>query len=158
MYDEKEQASEVYLEAIVVTFDDMATTGIGLTSFSTLQLYNVYTLAINDRPCTVFAGEVSDGCREQCASPILTSSCQIIYSDTTDPIDNAGNPYDILKTIVRTYREDDVEAVKLGGMVVKPVDLYDSRYALMCTIDLREYFSCSCPTMTKLTRTLLTLS
>ena len=127
MYNEEESA--VYLDAVVVTLDDMAATGIGLTSFSTVQLYNIYTLAVNDKPCTVFGfgGEVTDGCRERCASPILTSSCEIVYSDSFDPIGSAGNPYDILQDVTRVYREDDVEAVKLGKMVIKPLDMYDSR-------------------------------
>ena len=57
--------SGVYLDAIVVTFEDNAATGIGLLAYSKVLLYNVYSLAVNDRPCTVFASEVTDGCRER---------------------------------------------------------------------------------------------
>jgi len=125
VYNEDESA--VYLDAVVITFDDRAATGIGLVSFSKVLLYNIYSLAINDRPCSVFAGGlVTDGCRERCANPIRTSGCQIVYSDSFDPIGNAGDPFDILMDVTRDYEEDDVDAVKLGGMLVKPNDMYDA--------------------------------
>jgi hypothetical protein len=124
VYDEED--SQVYLDAVVITFDDRASTGIGLTTYNKILMYNIYTIAINDRPCTVFAAEVTDGCREKCASKLLTSGCQLEYDDFLDVFASPGAPFDIVAPVMRVYREDDVEPVKLGGMVVKPLDMYDS--------------------------------
>ena len=79
-----------------------------------------------------FCLQVTDGCRQRCASSILTSSCQLVYADNFDPIGGAGDPFDIIDVVTRNYREDDIEAVKLGGMVVKPLDMYDSRSVAQC--------------------------
>ena len=122
----REEDSGVYLDAIVVTFDDRAATGIGLTTYNKALLYNIYTLAINDRPCSIFADEVTDGCRERCATKILTSGCQLKYDSNLDPIDSPGAPFDRGTVVSRDYFEDDNEAVRLGSMVIKPLDMYDS--------------------------------
>lgn len=44
----------IFLDDIVVTFTDNGVTGVGLRKFTSVLLYNLYTIAVNDKPCVVF--------------------------------------------------------------------------------------------------------
>jgi hypothetical protein len=138
-----EDVSGVYLDSLVISLNDHGTSSIGLSALNNLQLYSIYSLAINDRHCTVFAGEDSDGCRARCANSVLSNGCALTYTDKFDISANAGTPFDLHKNITRQYLEDDIEAVKLGGMVVKPTDMYDSRYGLKSDESVCAMFSLS---------------
>uniref|UniRef100_A0A7S0F1K6 PKD/REJ-like domain-containing protein n=1 Tax=Hanusia phi TaxID=3032 RepID=A0A7S0F1K6_9CRYP len=121
-----EADSYVFLETLVITFEDNAVTGIGTKGFAQVLLYNFYTLAINDRPCIIFGDTVSDGCRQRCATSNLANKCSPVFNSVRDVVSFAGNPFDLLANITRNYLEDDQTAVRLGGLVTKPIDLYDS--------------------------------
>ena len=116
----------VFLDSLVITFQDNGVTGIGLQGFIQILLFNIYSLAVNDNPCTIFDEKRSSGCREKCANVLTTNRCSIIYSDKMDVIFTAGLPFDLNETVGASYREDDITPVRIGGMVTKPNDLYDS--------------------------------
>ena len=44
----------IFLDDIVITFTDNGVTGVGLKKFTSVLLYNLYTIAVNDKPCVVF--------------------------------------------------------------------------------------------------------
>eukprot|EP00960_Hanusia_phi_P075044 768366-Hanusia_phi.AAC.6 len=109
-----EADSYVFLETLVITFEDNAVTGIGTKGFAQVLLYNFYTLAINDRPCIIFGDTVSDGCRQRCATSNLANKCSPVFNSVRDVVSFAGNPFDLLANITRNYLEDDQTAVRLG--------------------------------------------
>jgi len=105
----------IFLDDAVITFTDNGVTGVGLKKFTSVQLYNIYTLAVNDRPCVVFQGKASSGCRERCAHMGQPSTCF-----------DSGLPFDLSHSINITMTEGQQEPILLGGLVVKIVDEYDS--------------------------------
>ena len=110
----------IFLDDLVITFSDNGMSGIGSQKYTTLQMYNIYTVAVNDKPCIVFKGRISSGCRSACANPGMPNNC---YT-TGDDIDNL--PLDLNNPFVTTMFEGQSEPILLGGMVAKIVDEYES--------------------------------
>jgi len=81
---------------------------------------------VNNLVCSSIPLSLHPHAYHRCASSLLTNGCEMTYSESFDPIDKAGLPLDIRTVVARDYLEDDVEAVQLGGMVIKPLDMYDS--------------------------------
>lgn len=103
-------------------------------------MYNLYTIAVNDNPCVIFDEKRSEGCRERCANTLATNRCSITYTDKMDVVSTAGLPSDLMNPVLAYYREDDIQPVRIGGMVSKPNDLYDSSQ-LNCRKFLAEELS-----------------
>jgi len=125
---------------------------VGLKKFTSVQLYNVYTVAVNDNPCVVFQGKVSSGCRERCAHMGLPSSCL-----------DSGLPFDIHQPFNTTMLEGQLEPILLGGLVSKVVDEYDAVtrecfYNLSDTLSLRGEDSVDPPWLSECPRFSLLLS
>jgi hypothetical protein len=124
------ETSGTYLDSIFITFEDKGSTGIGLLNYIQVFMYTIYTLAVNDNPCVVFASsEISVGCRDNCANVQWSSVCSPVYDSNMDVISNSGFPFDVTPPKgagIRNYREDDTSAVKIGALLIKPVDLYES--------------------------------
>ena len=110
MFDEK----GVFLDDLLITFEDNGCTGVGLDKYTSLQLYNIYTIAVNDRPCIIFKGRISSGCRMACAHPGLPNNC---YS--------SGLPYDLNNPFKTEMYEGQKEPILVGGLVSKVVDEYE---------------------------------
>jgi hypothetical protein len=104
----------VFLDDLVITFSDNGNTGVGLDKYTTLVLYNIYSLAVNDRPCIIFKGKVSSGCRKDCAHPGLPINC---YS--------SGLPFDLQNRFQTRMWEGQTDPILVGGLVAKVVDEYE---------------------------------
>jgi hypothetical protein len=73
--------------------------------------------------------EISVGCRQSCANVQWSSVCSPVYDDKMKVLSQPGPPFDVTPPKgagVRFYKEDDTEAVKIGALVIKPIDLYES--------------------------------
>ena len=124
------EPSGTYLDSIFVTFEDKGSTGIGLVNYIQVLMYTIYTLAVNDKPCIIFGtDEISVDCRQNCANVQWSSVCSPVYDQNMDVISSAGLPFDVTPPIgagVRNYREGDTSPVKIGALLIKPIDLYES--------------------------------
>ena len=128
-----DEPSGTYLDSIFITFEDKGSTGIGLLNYIQVFMYTIYTLAVNDNPCIVFgSSEISVGCRQNCANVQWSSVCSPVYAANMDVISDAGFPFDVTPPQgagIRNYREDDTIAVKIGALLIKPIDLYEGSSA-----------------------------
>jgi hypothetical protein len=124
------EPSETYLDSVFVSFEDRGCTGVGLVSYIQVLMYTIYTMAVNDQPCVVFGPtEISVGCRKSCMNTLWSSVCSPTYDNAMNILTRAGVPFDVTPPKgagVRYYKEDDTEAVKIGALVIKPIDLYES--------------------------------
>lgn len=116
----------IFLDDLLITFSDNGMTGVGLDKYTTLLLYNIYTIAINDRPCIIFKGRISSGCRRGCAHPGLPLNC-----------DNSGLPFDLDNPFKTMMYEGQKDAILVGGLVSKVVDEYEfSRFECREMLDV----------------------
>jgi len=104
----------IFLDDVVITFSDNGMTGVGLDKYTSLLLYNIYTIAVNDRPCIIFKGKKSAGCRKDCAHPGLPSHCY-----------DSGLPFDLNNPFQTVMYEGQRDAILVGGLVSKVVDEYE---------------------------------
>lgn len=119
----------LFLDDIVITFTDRGATGVGLKKFTSVVLYNIYTLAVNDQPCIIFRGRTSQGCRERCANMKQPLNCY-----------DSGLPFNIFQPFNATMKEGQLEPILLGGMVTKVVDEYES-VRKECLLNLADALS-----------------
>ena len=118
--------SGVFLDDLTITFTDNGCTGVGLDKYTTILLYNIYTIAINDKPCVIFKGKISQGCRKDCANMGMPNNC-----------DDSGLPFDIKIPFVTELYEGQSEPILVGGLVSKVVDEYEySRRECRTQLDL----------------------
>ena len=110
VFDEK----GIFLDDVLITFADNGVTGVGLDKYTTVLLYNIYTIAVNDRPCIVFKGRISQGCRQDCAHPGLPHSCY-----------DSGLPFDLNIPFTTVMYEGQKDPILIGGLVSKVVDEYE---------------------------------
>jgi hypothetical protein len=104
----------IFLDDVIITYSDNGMTGVGLDRYTTLMLYNIYTIAVNDRPCIIFRGRKSNGCRRECAHPGLPSNCY-----------DSGIPFDLNIPFETVMYEGQTDPILVGGLVSKVVDEYE---------------------------------
>eukprot|EP00960_Hanusia_phi_P038007 753242-Hanusia_phi.AAC.3 len=118
-----------FMDDLVITFDDDGATGVGMTKYQTVLLYNIYTMAVNDKPCVIFQGKLSSGCRQKCANTNLPYAC---HQPNT-----GGLPFDLNTSLNIAVFERSTIAIPLGNLITKIVDEFQAA-PLACNSNISQ--------------------